>query len=208
MSKSQKPSASGYARGTGVKPNQLLELVLEHIKKRKREAEMDVLAYDEILKVLTKRPRRDIYVERPPQVVTPVSDPVFRAANLGLSDIINEVEQPEDDLFVQAENAIALAMANAQAPQSAPQQFQFMYPNGQVLGSPSTIAIGNAFMPPMYMQMPTSVNTNTTTITTGVNPPIAPAALPYMPQILRASQQMQPPTTNTSTSTTTTTTKK
>jgi len=68
------------------------EVHLEYIRKRKLDLGLEYDILSEIEKQSTKKPRRDLNIQRPNRVVYPMSDKVWKALNCGMSELFQQLE--------------------------------------------------------------------------------------------------------------------
>jgi len=57
---------------------------VEFIRKRKLDLEIELELLGELQKGVTKKPRRDLNINRPPRIVEPVPDKVWQAVTYGI----------------------------------------------------------------------------------------------------------------------------
>jgi len=120
------------------KNNSKAEIQLEFIDKRLLDIETEhEILMDARQKLLsTKKPRRDLAIDRPPRTVNPISDKVWRATTVGLNELLQQLEDElangpenvpnapvapteEEDLLNQAEVAIDNALVSFRAVQAS-----------------------------------------------------------------------------------------
>jgi len=68
------------------------EVHLDYIRKRKLDLGLEYDILSEIEKQATKKPRRDVNIQRPNRVVNPIPDKVWTALNFGQSELLQQLE--------------------------------------------------------------------------------------------------------------------
>jgi len=133
--------------------------VADYITKRKRDLEMEMGVLEE-LERLIKRPRRDLNIQRPTRTVSPIPERLWQNASNGISELMSEVAQYQtesDDLFVQAENAIAAALANIRQYVCSVSEQCTDEPHRRPPGQANAPIIGNIIPPHMMVPGPVAV---------------------------------------------------